>query len=166
MYDSVRFLTITGNHVVGTPLTIEHRSDELAELHRAIFPPVEHEVRPFCEPRPNTLSDAEIIERASKANNGDKFRILWSGQWWGLYGSQNCADEALLCHLAFWTGKDENRMDTLFRQSGLYRKKWDRQDYRQRTIARANEGTNQIYTIPRSERIERLYAGLAMEAGQ
>jgi len=67
MYDSVRFLTMTGNHVVGTPVTIEHRSDELAELHRAIFPPVEHEVRPFCEPRPNTLSDAEIIERASKA---------------------------------------------------------------------------------------------------
>jgi putative DNA primase/helicase len=39
--------------------------------------------------------------------------------------------------LAFWTGGDPARIDTLFRQSGLYRKKWDRKDYRDKTITEA-----------------------------
>ena len=35
-----------------------------------------------------------------------------------------------LCHmLAFWTGCDANRMDTLFRQSGLVRDKWYERHY-------------------------------------
>lgn len=36
------------------------------------------------------------------------------------------ADAALCAHLAFWTGKDCERMDRLFRQSALMRDKWDR----------------------------------------
>ncbi len=48
------------------------------------------------------------------------------------------ADMALCQHLAFWTGKDAARIDRLFRQSALYRDKWDRGDgYNQRTILKA-----------------------------
>ena len=36
-------------------------------------------------------------------------------------------------------------MDSLFRQSGLYRKKWDREDYRNRTVAEALNGKTQFY---------------------
>jgi len=36
------------------------------------------------------------------------------------------ADAALCSHLAFWTGKDCERIDRLFRQSALIRDKWDR----------------------------------------
>jgi P4 family phage/plasmid primase-like protien len=38
------------------------------------------------------------------------------------------ADAALISHLAFWTGKDCQRMDRLFRQSSLMRDKWDRKE--------------------------------------
>ena len=45
------------------------------------------------------------------------------------------ADAALCQHLAFWTGKDCERMERLFRRSGLFRGKWeDREAYRQSTI--------------------------------
>jgi putative DNA primase/helicase len=47
--------------------------------------------------------------------------------------------------LAFWTGPDPERIDKLFRHSGLYRRKWERKDYRERTIARALEGRTEFY---------------------
>ena len=41
---------------------------------------------------------------------------------------------------------NEIRIDSLFRQSGLYREKWERQDYRQGTIKKAIEGNHETYT--------------------
>ncbi|MDP9351590.1 MAG: hypothetical protein M3P51_08640, partial [Chloroflexota bacterium] len=38
-----------------------------------------------------------------------------------------------------YTG-DPQRLDRLFRKSGLYRPKWERRDYRERTLARALSG--------------------------
>jgi hypothetical protein len=55
--------------------------------------------------------------------------------------------------LAFWTGGDAARIDALFRQSGLYREKWDRDDYRNRTIAEALSGKTEFYEIPRSVKL-------------
>jgi putative DNA primase/helicase len=36
MYDQGRYFTITGNHLEGTPLTIENRSEEIAALHAEV----------------------------------------------------------------------------------------------------------------------------------
>jgi hypothetical protein len=47
--------------------------------------------------------------------------------------------------LAFWTGRDTGRIDALFRRSGLMREKWNREDYREATIARAVEQTGETY---------------------
>ena len=45
------------------------------------------------------------------------------------------ADMALCQHLAFWTGKDCERIDRLFRRSALLRDKWDsREAYRRDTV--------------------------------
>lgn len=56
------------------------------------------------------------------------------------------ADAALCQHLAFWTGKDCERMDRLFRRSALYREKWEnRPDYRQRTILHAVGHCSNVY---------------------
>src|SRR5262249_5774311 len=60
-------------------------------------------------------------------------------------------DLSLCCKLAFWTGKDAARLDSLFRQSGLMRDKWNREDYRQRAIARAIEMTTDTYNPNRNE---------------
>ncbi len=167
MYDTARFFTVTGEHVEGTPVVAEERSDELQELHEALFRPEEASEPVPGVPPPdattNLLSDAEIIAKASAAANGEKFRQLWSGNWQGIYPSQSEADEALCCELAFWTGRDTARMESLFRQSGLYRQKWDRADYRGDTIARATARTATTYTVSKRDRIEKLYAALAAE---
>lgn len=54
--------------------------------------------------------------------------------------------------LAFWTGKNREQMDRLFRQSGLYRPKWDERHhsngstYGEETLDRAIELTENVYT--------------------
>lgn len=64
------------------------------------------------------------------------FAQLWEGDTTG-YG-QSEADAALASHLAFWTGKNCERIERLMRRSGLNRDKWDRgSPYLVPTIERA-----------------------------
>ena len=92
-----------------------------------------------------SLDDRDLLDKASAASNGADFDALWRGDLSG-HGSASEADLALCNHLAFWTGGDPARIDSLFRQSGLMRDKWDREDYRDRTIAKALEGRTEYYT--------------------
>ncbi len=86
-----------------------------------------------------------LIEKAKNAKDGAKFTALWNGNISG-YKSQSEADLALCCLLAFWTGGDRSRIDSLFRQSGLCRDKWkDREDYREKTINAALTHTTEFY---------------------
>jgi putative DNA primase/helicase len=91
------------------------------------------------------LTDLELIEKAKHAHNGEKFSRLWSGDITG-YASHSEADQALCNVLAFWAGPDPPRIDTLFSQSGLYRDKWQREDYRTETIRKALAGRTEFYS--------------------
>src|SRR5207302_6323653 len=92
-----------------------------------------------------------LIDRASEATNGEKFRRLWSGDTAG-YDTPSQADQALCNLLAFWCQGDTSRMDGLFRQSGLMRAKWDErrgeQTYGQKTIAKSLKGRTEFYRLP------------------
>lgn len=90
-------------------------------------------------------SDAELLEKAFNSNRGAEFRRLWAGDLSSYNNDHSAADLALASDLAYWTNGDRARMDALFRQSGLYREKWDRRDgtygtYGNRTIEKALEG--------------------------
>lgn len=90
-----------------------------------------------------SLSDQELLDKAMSApSNGAQFTRLWAGDH---DGDHSAADQALCNLLAFWTGKDEARMDAMFRASGLYRDKWDRDSYRNSTIQRAIKGVRNVY---------------------
>ena len=52
MYDSARFFTMTGNHLPGTPPTIEDRQAELEALHWEIFGEIQGKVRTQSPPGP------------------------------------------------------------------------------------------------------------------
>ncbi len=94
---------------------------------------------------------SDVIARALKAKNGERFARLFAGQWQIDHGSQSEADLALCSMLAFWTGRDSDQIDALFRQSGLFRRKWDERHfgdgrtYGEETIARAIDGCTQTY---------------------
>ena len=109
---------------------IEDRQAQLETLHREVFSqPRDNGHTDGDQPTPNgdqSLSDHQLLQKAFKARNGSKFKALWEGDTGGNGGDQSAADFALCSYLAFWTGKDANRMDALFRQSRLYRPKWDR----------------------------------------
>ena len=61
---------------------------------------------------------------------------------------RSSADAALCQHLAFWTGKNCERIDRLFRQSALYREKWERTVYREDTVKNAVGRCTKVYSKP------------------
>jgi putative DNA primase/helicase len=147
IYSRGRYFTVTGQHLPETPFEIHDRQNELNALHRRIFEdknsrPVERRQQPTSA---LTITDQELIERAKRARNGVKFERLWSGDASDYDDDESRADMALCCELAFWTGNNAARMDSLFRQSGLMREKWERDDYRERTISAAIELTHDVW---------------------
>src|ERR1700722_1873720 len=64
MYDHGRYFTMTGQHVEGTPLTVEDRTEVLSDIHEALFAP-DHVAAP-PEPQNSTiltLTDQELIQK-------------------------------------------------------------------------------------------------------
>lgn len=94
------------------------------------------------------LSDNEVISKAMNSTNGDKFADLWNGKI-PMDKSHSDADMALAMHLAFWCGKDLEQMDRLFRRSGLFRDKWNRQQsgstYGRLTLEKAIGKVSTVY---------------------
>lgn len=95
--------------------------------------------------------DDETLLRMAKASRSAagafdgkaSFADLWEGNI-GTYG-QSEADAALAAHLAFWTGKNCERIERLMRQSGLARDKWERASaYLEPTILRACAVTSKV----------------------
>jgi len=154
IYDQERFFTVTGNHLDGTPNTIQERQKELNLLHAELFPPEPKENKGNGHRAPTDLADTELLSKAMAARNGDKFRQLWEGDTSAYGGDDSAADLALCSMLAFWTENNESRIDSLFRQSRLYREKWDRQDYRERTIKAAINGNHETYKKRQQEQHE------------
>jgi len=146
-YNRGRFFAMTGNHIPGTPETIECRQVELDALLLEVFGPNGAEEKaPSLPARPVDLSDADLIDRAMRVKKtGAEFTTMWNGQI-PAGKSHSEADYALCRHLAYWTAKDPQRIDRLFRQSRLMRAKWGRGDYRDRTIRRAIAACKDVYT--------------------
>lgn len=146
-----RFLTVTGDVLPGCQTRdIVERSDRLRTvIEKYMKRPEQTQTAPQISAAPLTLTDRELIEKAMNAANGSKFSALWSGNWEGQFNSQSEADAALCNSLAFWTQKDADRMDALFRQSGLMRDKWDRRQsgttYGQITIQKAISQCSNVY---------------------
>jgi putative DNA primase/helicase len=145
-YVTGRFLTVTGHRVEGTPAAVMDRQQEILAFHESVFgkqkPPAKKQ--PPTQQATGLLSDDDIIARA-KPGKDEVLARLWAGDISG-YPSQSEADQALCNKLAFYTGKDPEQMDRLFRQSGLYRQKWEREDYRTQTIENAMEYVQEVYT--------------------
>lgn len=138
-----RFLTITGNARNDNP--VRGVTEALPQIQDKYMLRPQKKATPVERPQiVFDLSDAELIERAKNSKNGDAFRRLWEGDRSG-YPSESEADLALCNMLAFWCAGDTSRMDALFRQSGRYREKWEREDYRTDTLQKAVDGCQNFY---------------------
>lgn len=145
IYDTGRYFALTGKRIEGTPATIESRQEQLKNICDNNF---KKEVKqPEKQPQERietTLNEREIIEKAERAQNGNKFRALYNGDMSEYANDQSRADQALCNLIAFYT-KDFNTIDSIFKSSGLYRAKWDRNDYKTKTINNALSTVTETY---------------------
>jgi hypothetical protein len=72
------------------------------------------------------LPDREVVRLVRVSRQKDKFNALMRGDWRSLgYPSHSEGVRALLMILCFWTRKNPNQIDRIFRTSRLFeRKKW------------------------------------------
>ena len=128
-YGTARYFTVTGCHLVGTPLTLAHPDQEVLHAIQAeVFGTTNKPELRLCT-SPGISNDMGLLQRAMAARNGDRFTALWAGDTSAYAGDHSRADLALCRILAFWTGGDTARIDRLFRQSKLMRPKWDKRHY-------------------------------------
>ena len=153
MYASARYFTMTGNRLEGTPEAIADGAQALPWIHENYIARKQARKRKTKKTaRRVVLTDEQVLEKARAAQNAEDFTALWEGRWQEKFASQSEADLALCCALAFWTGRDREQMDRLFRQSALFREKWDKvhhadgATYGEETLEQAVQRTEQVYS--------------------
>ncbi|SDM17995.1 phage/plasmid primase, P4 family [Bacillus sp. OK048] len=147
IYAHGRYFTFTGNKENSNE--IYDRTDEIAEVFEQYFDDSDIQGRinlAEFEKDEIKISNDTLWERIFRSKNGDEIRSLFNGHL--INGDHSASDLSLCNHLAFWTGKSATRMDTMFRESGLMRDKWDvihfrdtNETYGERTIATAISST-------------------------
>lgn len=119
MYDTTRFICMTGELMTGTT-ELKDCTQTIADINYAyigkkkVYEPIYTQ---------STKSDSDLVRLIENSRQGEKFRRLYGGDTSG-YQSHSNADFALCSILAWWTN-DFSQIDRIFRNSGLYRDKWD-----------------------------------------
>lgn len=165
-YQSRRFMALGSNAIGDVWLDwtntldsfIPQKDDDTADLARTSDGPVDEWdgirdddrlVEAMLRARPSAavvFSGKASISDLWTANE-DALGVSWPDPSGTKKYDASSADAALMTHLAFWTGKDYERMDRLFRRSGLMRDKYEkRADYRRDTIAGACGKVSNVYT--------------------
>ena len=67
----------------------------------------------------STMTDRDVVEKASNAKNGDKFKRLYAGE--DLQKNHSNSDMSLMNLLAYWCNGDKEQMLRIFATSGLFR---------------------------------------------
>lgn len=150
MYDNLRYFTMTGSTY---RIEIKEQQEGVDCIYNKYFgDQIKNEITAVIPPPVDytELPDDKIIEIATNEKRF-KFKDLWDGKI-SKYPSHSEADQALCNKLAFYTGKNAEQMDRLFRRSGLFREKWDElrgaMTYGEATIKKAIEDCQQTYLNP------------------
>jgi putative DNA primase/helicase len=129
IYDEGRFFTFTGEHVEGTPQTVEKRASAVRDVYHEYMEDDEEEDDNGDVNTPDVdgdLDDDELLDIIRNSGQADKFERLFDRGDTSMHGGDHSVADLSLCQiLAFWTGGDRQWMDSLFRQSSLMRDKWD-----------------------------------------
>lgn len=142
-YTDGRYFTFTGNHLTDTPDDIA-APGTMEVLDSLGFTFIPKEETATGERQNNSIpklssvlelspvqDDNSIIERMTRYSR--KAADLFTGHG----GDDDSSNDLALCNsISFYT-TDPEQIDRIFRQSGLYREKWERRDYRERTIKQA-----------------------------
>lgn len=146
IYEKERFFTVTGRRLDALPAVIHERQIELDALYQELFPSKETAAATVDQAPPSdvvlSIDDQELIRLMCRK---PEVQALWDGSLSNHNDDHSGADLALCNALAFYTGRDAARMNNLFKQSKLYRPKWERADYSTRTIDKAIASCDHVY---------------------
>jgi hypothetical protein len=152
-YQTGRYFTVTGHIIEGFPQTIKPRQMEVDAFYQAVFGAPENppeQDKPARTGAPN--SDWKVLlEKAFQSAKGAEIERLWKGDY-SSYTSHSEADMAICSHLAFWFSGDPALIDAAFRESVLYRDKWDikhhgdGRTYGEATIQKAIKSCSSFYS--------------------
>ena len=140
VYSANSYIIITGNRVPTAPAEIV---DGQAGIDWLVANVLNQQIESASEytigqnDSVETRTDEELLDMLLGAENGEKARSLWAGEWRSLgYSSQSEADMALMDMLVYYTTNDA-QCRRMFRYSGLgKREKAMRDDYLDRMITR------------------------------
>lgn len=145
MYSTGRYCACTFNSyngsdkITGDSLSLKHLFDRYKTRED------QPKEKPIAPAPVSSRDDATIIEKACKSSR--LFDDLFHGNWEKHYTDRSKADFVLACNLAYWCDRDPVQIERIFNASGLStRHKWERDDYRKRTIARACQDTHTTYS--------------------
>ena len=139
-----RFAVFTENIVQDKPLK-DCTNAVLVTLEKNMKRAQNRKKTPELKALDVTAEGFDIICKLRKQKNGEKFCKLFDEGDFSDYGSHSEADLALCSMIAFRVGDDPDAIDQIFRQSALYREKWEREDYREETLAKGIEACNGVY---------------------
>lgn len=128
IYSQFRFIVCTGN-VFSQNRNVEERQFLATALANEIGKSADEEEYKLVELEPEE-EDSVIWERATSADNGDKFKALCRGDWSALgYPSQSEADLSLMSMFTYYS-KSNEQCRRMFRMTNLgTRKKANRSNY-------------------------------------
>ena len=116
------YQTFTGRHLSKTPATLERRQEQVTALYNRVS---------------SITKSTSGLVLTIPVSEEERFKKLWAGDMSGHNDDHSAADFALCILLAKKYQCNAFKIDTEFRKSGLYRDKWERDDYRENTITRA-----------------------------
>jgi hypothetical protein len=116
--------TFTGRHIDKTPAFLEDRQKEITALYNRVS-----EI--------TTRKNQSGLSICIPVSDEERFQKLWAGDTSGYDDNHSAADFALCILLAKKYQCNAFKMDAEFQKSGLFREKWERDDYRDSTITRA-----------------------------
>lgn len=155
MYPEERFIALTGNVFGKAVDQINTVSDDDLKYLYQTYLDKQGKVIPLSDDitgptEPSTLTANQVIEKALASAQGPKFKRFMDGDWQDMgYTSHSDADQGFANILAFWCAKDKGLMDEVFRQSKMYRPKWDEKrgkgTYADLTLNEAINKTPNVY---------------------
>lgn len=151
MYQDGRFFAMTGNIASKYTEVIASDKKAIKRLYKRYVG--DNKIIQINQENPilNTvdLPIDEIIKRAESSSQGPRFKVFMEGGWEAFYSSQSEADMAFANDLAFWTGRDFQKMDEIFRMSSMIRSKYDQKrgatTYGEGLLNKAISDTNSVY---------------------
>lgn len=119
------YFTFTDLHLSKTPVDILNRQEQVLALYDRVLK----------IPKATKIHDGLVV--TVTLSEEERFQKLWAGDMRAYNDDHSAADFALCILLAKKYQCNPFKVDAEFRKSGLYRDKWERDDYRENTITRA-----------------------------